>query len=70
MNKFENKNVIVTGSSRGIGFAILEMFAKERATLIACSNRQSEEVLVKYHKLKSIKSRYSLTFLICQMKRL
>lgn len=48
MNRFENKTVVITGSSRGIGFAILEEFAKEGATIIACSNRKSAEIIGKY----------------------
>jgi len=52
MNRFENKTVVITGSSRGIGLAILEEFAKEGATVIACSNRKSYEVIEQYQKLE------------------
>lgn len=48
MNRFEDKNVVITGSSRGIGLAVLEQFAHEGANIAACSNRQSEEVIQKY----------------------
>ena len=48
MKRFENKTVVITGSSRGIGFAILEQFAREGANIIACSNRCSDEVVAKY----------------------
>lgn len=52
MNKFENKTVVVTGSSRGIGLSILEEFAKEGATVIACSNRKTEAVIDKYQRME------------------
>lgn len=58
MKRFENKTVVITGSSRGIGFAILEQFAKEGANIIACSNRASDEVVAKY---KAIEQEYSVT---------
>ena len=32
--KFENKVVVITGSAKGIGFAIAEKFAKKGATTI------------------------------------
>lgn len=51
MNRFQEKNVVITGSSRGIGLAILEQFAKEGANIAACSNRQSEEVIQKYKEI-------------------
>lgn len=52
MNEFDKKIVVVTGSSRGIGLAILEEFAIRGATLIACSNRKSDTVIDKYRKLE------------------
>lgn len=36
---FENKVVIVTGGSRGIGYATVEAFLKEGATVILCGSR-------------------------------
>lgn len=51
MNRFEGKNVVVTGSSRGIGLAILEQFAHEGANIAACSNRQRKEVIQKYKEI-------------------
>lgn len=48
MKRFEGKNVVITGSSRGIGLAILELFAREGANIAACSNRQSEAVINQY----------------------
>lgn len=58
MKRFENKTVVITGSSRGIGFAILEQFAKEGANIIACSNRKSNEVVAQY---KAIEQECSVT---------
>jgi 3-oxoacyl-[acyl-carrier protein] reductase len=45
MKKFENKIVLVTGSSRGIGAAIAKGFAKEGATVIVnyVQNEQAAE---------------------------
>lgn len=48
MNRFEGKNVVITGSSRGIGLAILEQFAKEGANIAACSNKKSDVVVQTY----------------------
>lgn len=48
MSRFKGKNVVITGSSRGIGLAILEQFAEEGANIAACSNNLSEKVLQKY----------------------
>lgn len=51
MNRFEGKNVVITGSSRGIGLAILEQFAKEGANIAACSNKQSDAVIQTYKEI-------------------
>lgn len=51
MNRFKNKNIVITGSSRGIGLAILELFAQEGANIAACSNKQSDTVLLKYKEI-------------------
>lgn len=48
MNRFEGKNIVITGSSRGIGLAILKLFAQEGANIAACSNTRSDAVLLKY----------------------
>ena len=57
MRKFEGKNVVITGSSRGIGIAILEAFAKGGACIAACSNRKSDAVIENY---KNISSQYGV----------
>lgn len=54
MNRFEGKNVVITGSSRGIGLAILEQFAKEGANITACSNKQSDAVIQKYKEIAEV----------------
>lgn len=54
MNRFEGKNVVITGSSRGIGLAILEQFAKEGANIAACSNKQSDAVIKKYREIAEV----------------
>lgn len=38
--KFANKVVIVTGGSRGIGFATVKAFLREGATVVLCASRQ------------------------------
>lgn len=40
---FENKNVIITGGSKGIGKAIVEAFIKERANIIFTYNNNSNK---------------------------
>ena len=57
MRRFEEKNVVITGSSRGIGLAILKAFAKDGANIAACSNRKSDTVIEKY---KTISSQYGI----------
>ncbi|MDK4741468.1 glucose 1-dehydrogenase [Rhizobium sp. CNPSo 3464] len=41
MNRFENKTVVITGASRGIGAAIARRFAKEGANLVVSANEES-----------------------------
>ena len=51
MKRFEDKIVMVTGSRRGIGRAILEAFAAEGARLIACSSRYDGTTVQEYQQL-------------------
>ncbi len=51
MNRFKGKNIVITGSSRGIGLAILELFAQEGANIAACSNKQNDAVVQKYKEI-------------------
>lgn len=39
----KNKTAIITGSNRGIGRAILQVFAENGATLFACARRKDDE---------------------------
>ncbi|MBE7018147.1 MAG: SDR family NAD(P)-dependent oxidoreductase, partial [Ruminococcaceae bacterium] len=38
--KLENKSVVVTGASSGMGKAIVELFAKEGANIVAVARRR------------------------------
>ena len=37
----KNKNVIITGSNKGIGHAILKLFAQNRANIWACTRTEN-----------------------------
>ena len=41
MQRFENKTVVITGASRGIGAAIAKRFAREGAHLVVSANEES-----------------------------
>ena len=41
MRQFEGKSIVITGSDRGIGFAIAERFCEEGANLVIASNDDS-----------------------------
>jgi meso-butanediol dehydrogenase/(S,S)-butanediol dehydrogenase/diacetyl reductase len=41
MQRFENKTVVITGASRGIGAAIAKRFAREGANLLVSANEDS-----------------------------
>lgn len=63
----KNKVAIITGSSRGIGKAIMEKLASEGATIIACSNKKDKnhkkycEILAKKNKIKVIPIFFNLS---------
>jgi meso-butanediol dehydrogenase/(S,S)-butanediol dehydrogenase/diacetyl reductase len=46
MYRFENKTVVITGASRGIGAAIAKRFAQEGANLLLCANEESIHAVV------------------------
>lgn len=41
MSRFENKTVVITGGSRGIGAAIAKRFAREGANLVVSANEET-----------------------------
>ena len=54
----KNKNVIITGSNRGIGYAILKLFAQNRANIWACTRSENSvftEELKKLSKENKVK---------------
>lgn len=53
MRKFESKNVVITGGSRGIGSTTLALFAEQGANIVACSSRESEELINRYKEIAS-----------------
>jgi 3-oxoacyl-[acyl-carrier protein] reductase len=54
MNLLENKNVIITGGSRGIGKAIAEKFAQNGANIAFTCVRMSEDSLVLAKNLENL----------------
>ena len=46
-----NKTALITGSNRGIGFSILENFAKHGCNIYAHSRKESEEFKIKTKKI-------------------
>ena len=54
MNLLENKNVIITGGSRGIGKAIAEKFAQNGANLAITCIKMSDEALDLVKNLESL----------------
>lgn len=40
MQRFENKTVVITGASRGIGASIARRFAREGANVVVCANEE------------------------------
>ena len=53
MSSFENKNVVITGASRGIGLATVKKFVTEGANVIACSSHDSTETRQLYSDIES-----------------
>ncbi len=53
MRRLEGKTAMITGCNRGIGKAILELFAKEGADIIACTRKETEEQLQAYKEIES-----------------
>jgi len=62
MRILEGKTAMITGCNRGIGKAILELFAKEGADIIACTRTASEEQQQLYQQLQH---EYGITVMPC-----
>lgn len=59
MNNFANDNkmlkektAVITGSNRGIGLAVLELFAENGANIIACCRTVNSELKEHFHKIE------------------
>lgn len=52
MRRFEGKTVMITGCNRGIGKAMLDVFAEEGANIIACTRKSTEEQLAFYDEVQ------------------
>ncbi|MDR3246400.1 MAG: SDR family oxidoreductase [Prevotellaceae bacterium] len=52
MRKLENKTALITGCSRGIGKAIMHLFAKEGASIVACARKETLELTQDYETLR------------------
>jgi 3-oxoacyl-[acyl-carrier protein] reductase len=53
MRKLENKIALITGCNRGIGKAIVHLFAEEGASIVACARKETPELSEKYNRLKA-----------------
>lgn len=54
MGRLEGKTAMITGCNRGIGLAILKLFAKEGANIIACTRKRSSDISETYDNLKKL----------------
>ena len=43
MKLLDNKTAVISGTNRGIGKSILELFAKNNCNIFACAREASEE---------------------------
>lgn len=48
---FENKNVVITGCNKGIGYKILEIFAQSKANIWACTRSHNESFIIDCKKI-------------------
>lgn len=53
MKRLEGKTALITGCNRGIGRSILDAFAEEGASVIACTRTIDEELNSSYQQLES-----------------
>lgn len=62
MRRLEGKTAMITGCNRGIGKAILELFAKEGADIIACTRKETEEQTLFY---QCLQNEYGIEIMPC-----
>ncbi len=48
MNMLKDKNIVITGSNRGIGFAVLKACIENGANVFACMRSRTEELESNY----------------------
>jgi 3-oxoacyl-[acyl-carrier protein] reductase len=48
MNSLDGKTAMITGSNRGIGRAIMELFMQEKCNIVACTRNSSNELISYY----------------------
>lgn len=52
MNKLKGKTALITGSNRGIGRAVMELFMQEGANIIACTRKDTADLQSLYEQLE------------------
>lgn len=62
----ENKNIILTGSNRGIGKAMLDVFAENGANIWACTRKNTDE-FEQYRKKLSEKEKVDIRIVECEL---
>lgn len=62
----ENKNIILTGSNRGIGKAMLDVFAENGANIWACTRKNTDE-FEQYCKKLSEKEKVDIRIVECEL---
>jgi len=58
MNKLKGKTALITGSNRGIGRAVMELFMQEGANIIACTRKDTADLQSLYEQSEK---KYSVT---------
>ena len=63
--KLENKAIVVTGASSGMGKAIVELFVKEGASVVAVARRKERlESLAETSLMKNMKQLWLLMYTV------
>ena len=63
----ETRNIVITGANRGIGYKMVETFAKDGANIFACARKEDEEFLAKIDDLAK-QNKVSVTPIFFDMK--